>query len=190
MRMPVSQPKVTKRVIEQTIDLEEAFGVDFTGKRDLREIIGERIIEAIVERTKSGTAMSIDANGRGHPSEFKAYSDEYKKSMEFKSHGKSSKVDLTLSGDMLSLIDITKQDANSITIGVDSDEVLKAYNHQSGDTVPKRPFFGITKGELREIVRELKPLVKESVDIYEEDGRSAATDFLLKVADDILGERE
>ena len=188
--MPVTKPKVTKRVIEQRIDLEEAFGVDFTGKRNLREIIGERIIEKIRERTESGTGMTIDDSGRGHPSEFKGYSKEYRESPEFKAFGKSptGKVNLKLTGDMLELIDIKKQDSNSITIGVDSDEVLKAYNHQTGDTVPRRPWFGISKGELMEIVQELKPEVREATKIFEEEGRRSADEFLLKLADEILGE--
>jgi hypothetical protein len=178
--------KITKRLVEQEIDLEEFFGVDFTGKPGLREIIGEKIIERIRQR--------VQEEGRGFNGRplKRPYSDDYSESAEFKAFGKSkSDVNMTLTGDMLGLMDITKQSANTVTIGWrDSEQELKAFNHITGDTVPRRDFFGINKTEMREIVREMREEVKEATKIFEERGRSEAEDFLVSLADRILSDPE
>lgn len=56
---------------------------------------------------------------------------------------------------MLRSLDIIDISADTITIGFDDDtEEAKAANHNQGITVPKRPFFGITKSEATEIAEE------------------------------------
>lgn len=184
-------PKISKRLIEQEIDLEEVFGVDFTGKPALREIIGERIIDYIKTRTENGEGVKFGESGKGTPVKLKSpYSDSYAESPDFKAFGKSrSKVNMRLTGDMLELMDVTKQSSNTITIGWrDTEQIPKAYNHLVGDTVPERPFFGVTKSEVKELARDLKDEVREAVKIYEEEGRSSFEDYMLDLADQIYGE--
>lgn len=161
----MSKPKFTKRSVEQTIDLKELFGVDFSNKRSLREAIGGAILERIRARTLSGQGVSFSDDGRGRSVTLKApYSKEYAKSLEFKAAGKSrGNVNMTLTGDMLGLMDIKRQSGNTITIGWnDADENAKAYNHSVGDTVPRRPFFGVSKSELNEIKKQFGSEIKEA----------------------------
>lgn len=161
------KPKFTKNNVEQTINLEDAFGISFKGMRSLKEAIGGAIIERIQERTKNKKSMRIDSKGRGYEGDLKApYSKSYAESAEFKAYGKSkNNVNMTLTGDMLNLIDIKKQSGNTITIGwFDKVENNKAFNHCTGDTVPKRPFFGISKGELKDIKKEFSKDIKKALE--------------------------
>lgn len=173
----MSKPKFTKNKVTQTINLEEAFGISFKGKRSLREAIGGAIIERIQTRTSAGTSMTFSADGAGRTGRLKSpYSKSYAKSDEFKAFGKSKgKVNMTLTGDMLNLMDITKQTGNSITIGWDdTEENNKAFNHSVGDTVPKRPFFGVSKGELKAIKKDFSKDIKSAVNAKNTAERKAA----------------
>lgn len=162
----MAAPIFKKSRVEQTIDLSEVFGVDFKGLRSLREAIGGAIIEKIKARAESGQGMRFDGE-RGTPVKLKSpYSKSYSKSLDFKVFGKGkSKVNMTLSGDMLGLMDIKKQDGNSITIGWnDETENAKAYNHSVGDTVPRRPFFGVSKKELEEIKKNFSDEINAALE--------------------------
>ena len=78
-----------------------------------REAIGQEIVDYIVERTLSGK----DKNNR----KFAPYSKEYKESLDFKIAGKSkTKVNLRLSGDMLSSLKVLNHRSGSITVGYDA----------------------------------------------------------------------
>lgn len=161
--MAFKPPKFSKDEVSQTINLKEQFGIDFTGLEDFRDIIGEAIIQKIKERTESGQGVSFSGEN-ARPVTLKGYSKEYKDSPEFKAFGKTSKVNMTLSGDMLNLMDVIDHTANTIKIGWDDGEQnAKSYNHNVGDTVPRRPFFGISKTELQEIVNEIKPDLKAAL---------------------------
>jgi hypothetical protein len=178
-------PKVTKRLVEQEIDLKEIFGVDFSGKPELREIIGERIIEYIRDRTESGEGVKFGLSGKGTPVKLKSpYSQAYVKSPDFKAFGKSrNQVNMRLTGDMLELMDVTKQTANTITIGWnDKSQVPKAYNHIEGDTVPSRPFFGVSKTEVKELASDLRSEIKEAIKVYEEKGRDEFDKYLMDLS--------
>ena len=83
-------------------------------KKD-RERIADAIIEYIVDRTRN---RSLKNNGQPFPK----YSDEYRGSLDFKIAGKTKKVDLTLSGDMLAAIDIVRHDKKEIVIGFKPDD--------------------------------------------------------------------
>jgi hypothetical protein len=181
-------PKVSKNKVEQTIDLEEVFGVSFKGSRELREYIGQIILDKIRERTLAGKGIKFEGDVEGSKVKLKSpYSKAYQDSIEFKAFGKSkSEVNMTLTGDMLGLMDITKQEGNKITIGWnDEDQIPKAYNHIVGDTVPSRPFFGISISEMKGIVRETKGEIKEALQIKKEDGKSAFTEYALGLLDEL-----
>lgn len=133
--------KVSDHSIE--IDVSKLFG----GKRgisdDIKEDVAYAVIDAIVERTRSG--KSVKGNS------FKKLSKAY---AGIKG---TSKVNLTLDGDMLDELDIVSIKGNKVKIGWDDTvQSNKAFNHDTGDTLPKREFFGATEAELKAIVKEFK----------------------------------
>jgi hypothetical protein len=128
------------------IDLREDLGLTIDLPPDAKEAIGEDIISTIKDRTQRGKPL-------GTASKFKKYSEKYaqRKGVDV------SDVDLTLTEDMLNSLDVLAVSGNSIVIGFDDDSVIpRAFNHHTGDTLPKRPFFGIQKNELNEIKRANK----------------------------------
>jgi phage gpG-like protein len=158
--------KISKTNVEQTINLKEIFGTDFDGLKSLREAIGG----AIIEKIRTRTAQGLGSNGRPLKS---PYSAGYANSLDFKAAGKSrGNVNMKLSGDMLGLLDIKRQSSNEITIGwKDASQNPKAYNHQVGDTVPRRPFFGISKKELFEIKDQFQDEILEAIEM-QKSGKS------------------
>jgi hypothetical protein len=189
----MAAPKFKKSNVEQTINLKEIFGIDFSGLPQLREVIGEAILQRIRDRTAGGEGMSFGSKGAGRPVKLKSpYSDKYAKSMEFKAAGKSkNKVNMSLTGDMLGLMDIKRQSGNDITIGwTDSDENKKAFNHSAGDTVPRRPFFGVSNKELKDIRSEFKSEIKEAIKLKEDEGRTSFNNKVLNLIESIREDGE
>lgn len=162
MEVRVKKPKVSLDELSQVIDLKTPSGVELSDYPDVIDAIGQKIIDKIRDRTERGISLTIDDGGRAHFGKFKApYSNKYQDSPEFKAFGKSpGNVNLKLTGDMLGLMDF-EVDGDSIKIVMPDDQVEKAYNHQTGDTVPRRPFFGISKGELGQILQEFKDVFRE-----------------------------
>ncbi len=115
------------------------------------------IVERIVERTQQGK----DKNGNPFPK----YSNSYKESLDFKIAGKSSKVDLQLSGDMLAELKLLKSTRNWVEVGFDrwSEENARADGNIRGTYGQKTPikgkardFLGITEKELMKIIQYVK----------------------------------
>ena len=104
-----------------------------------REMLAREIINTIIDRTSNGKDISGNA--------FKGYSKAYTQSEVFNDMQKTGRVNLRLYGEMLNAItyDIA-QDAIEISFD-DELEAAKAYNHNTGDTVPKREFFGLNNEE-------------------------------------------
>jgi hypothetical protein len=101
----------------------------------------------IEERTLDGKTI----NG----GKFKKYSKAY---ADFKGVTRDS-VDLFLEGDMLESIGrrSSKEKAGTVFVQMEKGvQTKKGFNHTSGDTVPKRNFFGITDSEARDIANEIK----------------------------------
>ena len=148
--------KLSQSEVSQTIDLNELFGVNFSGNSGLAQAIGQAIIDKMLERTASG--VGVDGKKLKSP-----YSPEYSNSLEFKAFGKSkNKVNMELTGQMLGTIDIVDASRGRIKIGwSDSEENAKAYNHNVGDTVPKRPFFGVSESDLKDIKEQYIDRVKQ-----------------------------
>jgi len=178
----MAKPKFSENSVYQDINLGELLGFDLSEASELKQYIGQLIIDKIKSRTEDGVGYN------GKPLK-KPYSDTYAKSPEFKAFGKSkSKVNMTLSGDMLGLLDIIEDKGNKIRIGWDDGEQnAKAYNHNTGDTVPKRPFFGINNKELYQIIRDVRPEIKKAIKIKEQDGTSAFEDFATGLLDKLNG---
>jgi len=182
--------KVKKNNVEQTINLKEVFGVDFSGKENLKQLIGQAIIDKIVERTKNRKGIIINEKGHGTEVALEApYSQPYVDSLAFKAAGKSKgKVNMSLSGDMLGLLDIKKIQGNTITIGWnDSEQNPKAYNHMIGDTVPKRPFFGVSNEELKDLKSEFGADVKEAIRVKQDEGKAAFNNLVLGLLEELNG---
>lgn len=186
--MTFQKPKLTKKEVSQKFNLGKLFGVDFSRDPDLKQEIGQAIIDKIIERTENGKAI-------GGKKDLKSYSKEYVESDEFKDFGKSkSEINMTLTGRMLDDIDIISESRNTIKVGFEErKEILKAFNHNTGDTVPKRKFFGITKGELDDIKKEFKDDLKAIEPKKREQdapNRTTVTELLaeLDALGDIFGE--
>ena len=133
------------------------FGISLKDKPALREALGQALLDKMLERTESGKSRLNKP--------FRKYSKAYKESDDFKASGKGSTVNLTLSGDMLGLLDITEQSDNTITLGWDdSDEAAKAHGHITGDPNGprvKRDFFGLTNSDIATIKSEFESEFKE-----------------------------
>jgi len=147
---------------------------------DEREAIALELIEKIIERTQKGK----DKNG----DKFPAYSKSYKNSLNFKIGGKTSKVDLTLSGDMLADMQLLAHKSGEVVIGYENgtESNAKAEGNIKGTYGKKVPnpdrakdFLGVQKKEVKEVLdlypikdiearRDRTELIKEIVQGAEE----------------------
>lgn len=120
-----------------------------------REAISERIIEFVIKRTQE----SKDFEGNRFPK----YSKAYKNSLDFKIAGKTGKVDLTLSGEMLNSIVKLNDRAGSITIGFEDGDpnngkaegnIKGTYGSSVPNPAKARRFLGISDNDLDDILSE------------------------------------
>lgn len=124
-----------------------------------KEAIAFNIIEYIQKRTKRGEGEG--GNKWAPPAD--KYTKEYKESLDFKIAGKSSKVNLTLSGDMLDSISLLKSKRSSITIGIpdgDQDEakaegnIRGTYGKSRGNSKKARNFLALDGEEIDKILKK------------------------------------
>ena len=124
---------------------------------DQKDEVADLIIERIVNRTDQGK----DKDGRKFP----GYSKSYKESLDFKVAGKTNKVDLQLSGDMLAALSVLDKTSRSVTIGFErgSEENAKAdgnirgtYGKPTPNPDKARDFLGISDRELSKIINLVK----------------------------------
>jgi hypothetical protein len=143
--------KATLDKVSQTINLNEVVGADISGDEKLVSKMGQAIIDYMDTRVEDGL-------GYGRKKLKSPYSKAYSESLNFVAAGKTKNhVNMRLSGDMMASIDILDTSGAEITLGIEGSEAPKAFNHQTGDTVPKREFFGVTKEEIKKyIVSEFK----------------------------------
>ncbi|HEV8043814.1 MAG TPA: hypothetical protein VGP38_01455, partial [Rubrobacter sp.] len=124
-----------------------------------REAIAKDIVEFIRERSEDGVGVRRRGSGFVN-AQFPAYSTSYKESLDFKIAGKSSHVDLTLSGDMLIALDVLSHKRGSVVVGyaAGSEENARAEGNilgsYGGSPNPRkaRNFLGITDADLRSII--------------------------------------
>jgi hypothetical protein len=117
------------------------FGARVPDSELFRQSVGQQIIDRIRERTRE---ENIDRKGRG----FRGYSDSYVESLRFRAAGKDpGSVNLTLTGEMLTLMDVIDSTSTTITIGfTDRTDQRKAHGHITGSKrgpKVKRDFFGL-----------------------------------------------
>jgi hypothetical protein len=121
-----------------------------------RKAIAIEVLDFIRQRTKK---KSEDKDGN----KFQGYSSEYKKSLDFKNAGKSSKVNLTLSGEMLAEMDLISHKNGSLLLGFDRfDQDLngKVEGNRLGTYGNKkkvtkgRDFLGIQNKDLKKVLKK------------------------------------
>lgn len=137
---------------------QQKFKVKISPKYDPveREALGLAIIDHILERTEKGK----DKNNK----DFAGYSKGYVDSFDFKLSGKSKKVNLELSGEMMGAIEVLSQKKGEITIGIPADDSFnnsKAEGNIKGTYGNKKPipgkardFMGISKSSLKDITKK------------------------------------
>lgn len=148
MAKPTGTLKLSLDEVSQTINLSEIAGVDLSNDPSLVNQIGQDIIDYMVARVQDG-------KGIGGVTLKAPYSKDYLSSDIAKAYDKKADpINMTLTGDMLGSIDLVNDDADKLKIAIDGSDVdtKKAYNHNVGDTVPRRPFFGVDKSELEDIL--------------------------------------
>lgn len=128
--------------MKQTLNLNRYLGRNSTDAQKI--LFAELAVEQINERTLDGDTI--------HGTKFKKYSESYAND---KGVTRDS-VDLFLDGDMLDSVraDI---EGNSLDIEVHGSlNNAKGFNHNTGDTLPKRQWFGITTKEAKSIGEKVK----------------------------------
>jgi hypothetical protein len=167
----MSEFGMSKDGTTQTINFAAELGVDLSGRRDLRLLIAQGIIEYIRARVenenKGNDGVALDKT---------PYSDEYVESDIFKAYGKSrNNVNMTLTGDMLGSMDILSDKDNEIVIGFDGEQNGKVEGHMTGGgNLPVRRFFGVSKDELDEIA----VMFKDELDSVREEAPANAKQVL------------
>ncbi len=146
---------------------------------DERRSIGLDIIERIIDRTKAGK----DKENKDFSGAAGKYSDEYKKSFEYKLAGKGSTVNLSLSGEMLNAMEILDNTDGELTIGYrDGDKfnnakaegnILGSYGRDPNPS-KARDFLGITDGEVENILKKY-PVSGDGLSVAAVSGLLAAT---------------
>lgn len=119
-----------------------------------REGLAFDVLEFIRNRTEKGK----DKNNRS----FKKYSTAYTESLDFSIAGKSKKPNLKLSGDMLDDMDLLSHKKGSILIGYENGSennakadgnITGSYGRPSGNSKHARDFLGITKKDLKKVIK-------------------------------------
>jgi len=122
------------------LNLKEALkGVKPSKRSEVKEKVANTIVSEIKKSLKSSRSP---VNGE----KFTKLSKTYKKYK--RSQGEPGSPNLKLFGDMQDTLD-TRISGNKISIGIfgDTTEKLKSYNHNVGDTLPKRQFLPDDQGE-------------------------------------------
>lgn len=162
------------------LNLKEIFGVDVKGNEALKLAMAEALLTKIIDKTQEGKSRT----GKG----FKKYSKSYQKSDDFKAFGKTGKVNLTLSGDMLGLIDVTADTSNTVTLGWDeSDEAAKAHGHITGNPatrLPVRDFFGLNNKDINEVKNEFSSEIADIKNAKPSERQKSILAFIKRLEDD------
>jgi len=125
---------------------------------------GRAYVDKIIERTED---RNVDKDGR----RFKRYSKGYKDSLTFRIYGKSSSVNLHLTGAMLSSMNSKNKSGTAIMIEFSGGEGPKAHGHITGGgrnhSLPVRDFFGLPRGVERQLMKELMRFTRRSEIIFD-----------------------
>lgn len=121
-----------------------------------RRRAGEIIVQGIVDRTKQGMGIRKAGDSFRH----KPFADYSKSYLEYKkAKGKyRGNVDLTFEGKMLAALKLLSHEKGSVLIGFDNgtEENDKAEWNRVGTNSPNRDFLGMTRSEIRAVVKSVK----------------------------------
>lgn len=137
--------------VSQEFDLGELLNVDEV-PGFAKTAFAQAAIDKILERTSDGEGNN------GRPLK-KPYSKIYQASLDYRAAGKSAnEINMALSGDMLGSIQVLEESGSRVTIGLTGNEAAKAHGHMTGaeGRLPVRPFFGLNKSEIEEIVSNIE----------------------------------
>lgn len=146
---------------------------------DDAQTVAEEILNFIVERTKKGYGSDGE--------KFPGYSPSYKASDAFKLGGKSSKVDLTLSGEMLDSLEVLEAKRGKIVFGYAKDSDMNgradgncrgSYGTSKDDPSKARNFMELSGKELAKIIRSLDILPKDIQNQIAKDAKAGAIDII------------
>lgn len=175
-------------IVAQEFNLEEILGVDLSKDEALAAEIGNDIVDYITKRSAAG-------RGIGGSKLRSPYSKEYLNSEEAKIYGKKpAPINMRLSGDMISSMDVIDFDGTTLVVGIEGEEAAKAHGHMTGKngTVPnmKREFFGLTSSELKKITDNYSDRISalESPsptigDLLSEKDNASINDFFNNIGD-------
>ncbi|HEY9705675.1 MAG TPA: hypothetical protein V6C58_24765 [Allocoleopsis sp.] len=147
----MAKPKLTLKESEvsQTIDLATLLGEGAAKNDTVRETFFQLAFDRLMERLSQGRGLDNKVLPK--------YSKAYKNSLAYAAFDKDGTVNMQLTGDMVNAIKIIDKTKSSIKVGINDENAPKAYNHQVGDTLPKREWFGWTDKELKSIANEIRP---------------------------------
>lgn len=146
---------------------------------DDAQTVAEEILNFIVERTKKGYGSDGE--------KFPGYSPLYKASDAFKLGGKSSKVDLTLSGEMLDSLEVLEAKRGKIVFGFAKDSDMNgradgncrgSYGTSKDDPSKARNFMELSGKELAKIIRSLDILPRSVQNQIAKDAKAGAIDII------------
>ena len=147
---------ITKNEVSFTYDLDELLeDVPEEDREDAAFDAGNAALDA-VKGYMEGSRSPVRGEGK-----FKALSKDYKK-LKQKVAG-NKKANLKLFGDLDEAMEVEANDS-SFTISIRQDNTEKAYNHNVGDTLPKRQFIpDEERGETfkRNVISKIKQEIKK-----------------------------
>lgn len=156
---------------------------------DDAETMAEEILNFIIERSKKGNGSDGE--------KFPGYSDSYKKSLDFKIAGKSSKVDLTLSGEMLDSLEVLSAKKGKIVIGFEKGSdmnaraegnILGSYGQSKPNPSKARNFMELSNNELSKIIKSLDILPRDVQNKIAKEAKKGAIEMIDKFQFDLQEE--
>lgn len=143
------------------------------------QTVANEILNFIVERSKKG----LGSDGEKFP----GYSDSYMKSHDFKVAGKSKKVNLTLSGEMLDSLEVLQAKKGKIIIGFEKGSemneraegnILGTYGSSTPNPSKARNFIELSGNELSKIIRSLDVLPKDVQNKIAREAKAGAIEII------------
>lgn len=143
------------------------------------QTVAEEILNFIVERSKAGKGSDGE--------KFPGYSKSYKESLDFKIAGKSSKVNLTLSGEMLDSLEVLQARKGKIVIGFSKGSemnaraegnILGSYGQSSPNPSKARNFMELSNNELSKILKKVDVLPREVQNEISRAAKKGAIDII------------
>jgi hypothetical protein len=123
-------------------------------RSDLVNEVGDYLVQSILDYV--GEAKSPVAGGKYKSTLSDAYANSQKNG--------DTMANLDLNGDMLNALTFkTNAATGKVTVGIfDNDQAIKSYNHNVGDTLPKRQFIPDEDQLLKaEIIRGVKRIIQD-----------------------------